>query len=222
MADLTSPRRIPRAHLALLWLLRLVFRLYFRFECSGREHLVTALQSGQPVIPVSNHASHLDLMAVTTCIGPGLLGFFRFPGKAELFDNRFAAWLLAGMGAFPLERDAGDVAAARTLIKALRAGEHIGITPEGTRSRTGEVGPFKNGFVRLALKFDALVVPTAIVGTFRALPKGASFPRPGKVRVTIGEPIRLTALDVPGEGEARYDALAEYVRQAVIRLKDGG
>lgn len=221
MPELVAPRQIPRAHYVLLHGLRLVYRVYFRFSCSGREHLVQALQSGQPVIPVSNHASHLDLIAIISCIGPELVGFFRFPGKTELFDNRFAAWLMNGLGGFPLERDAGDVAAARLLIKELRAGRHIGIAAEGTRSLTGEVGPFNNGFARLALKFKALVVPTAIIGSHRALPKGTSIPRPRPIRVVMSEPLDLTQIDVPGTGEARYDALAEHVRQVIIGLGAG-
>ena len=211
-------RTIPLPIRALLWLIGVGFRLYFRLECQGQAHLIEALQQYGQVLAVSNHASHLDLPALVTCLGADVLRYFRLPGKKELFRNRFLAWFLRGLGVIPLEREMGDVTAARTLIRAIRAGESLGITPEGTRSPTGEILPFKSGFVRLALKFKLPVIPAAVVGTREALPKGASFPRRARIVVRIGEAMDLSGYAVEGTAEEREAALAEIVRQEVLRL----
>lgn len=201
-----------------VWLAGIGFRLYFRQRCLGREHIRKTLHQYGQVIAISNHASNLDLPAFMACLGNDLLPYFNFPGKKELFEKPYLAWILRELGAFPLEREIADVTAARTLIRVLRSGKSIGITPEGTRSLTGDILPFKSGFVKLALKFDLPVLPAVVVGTNRAMPKGASFPRPARITIRIGRPMVLTDYPVDGPPEAREAALAEIVRQEIIRL----
>ncbi len=218
MGPHTLPNRYAIPIQAIVWLARIGFKLYFRQRCLGRAHLIQTLQQYGQVIAISNHASNLDLPAFMACLGNDLLPYFSFPGKKELFEKPMLAWLLRGVNAFPLEREIADVTAARTLIRVLRAGKSIGITPEGTRSPTGEILPFKSGFVKLALKFNLPILPAVVVGTNKAMPKGTSFPRPARITTRIGEPMILADYAVEGSTEAREEALAEIVRQEIIRL----
>ena len=86
-----------------------------------------------------------------------------------------------------LQRRGFDVTAVRTIIKLVRAGELIGIAPEGTRSHTGEVLPFTHGATKLALHTRTPLVPVAIYGTQELMPPSAAFIRPGRVYIKFGE-----------------------------------
>ncbi|NIV39957.1 MAG: 1-acyl-sn-glycerol-3-phosphate acyltransferase, partial [Anaerolineae bacterium] len=95
-----------------------------------------------------------------------------------LFEDPKSGWLMRSLGLFPVDRDILDLSVVRTMFRILRSGRGIGIAPEGTRTLTGEMLPFKSGFVKLALKTDVPIFPVGIQGSFEALPKGAYFPRP--------------------------------------------
>jgi 1-acyl-sn-glycerol-3-phosphate acyltransferase len=200
---------------------RVAFKLYFRLECVGCERVREVLQLDRPVISVLNHASNLDAAVAGACTGADFVGRSSAPGKRELFDNWRTGWFMRALGFFPVDREVLDLSVVRTLFRLLRAGRSIGIAPEGTRSPTGEVQPFKSGFVKLALKTDAPILPIGIQGTHEALPKGAVIPRPKKIIVRFGELIDLKEyiaeqLEVPTDEE-----LAEMIRQEIIRLSGG-
>lgn len=206
---------------SLVIVLRILLKAYFRLECVGRERVREVLRLDRPVIAVMNHASNLDPPVVGACAGAEFVSRFRVPGKRELFDNRIFGWLMRALGMFPVDRDILDLAVVRTMFRVLRAGWGIGIAPEGTRSPTAEVQPFKSGFVKLALKTDALIFPVGIQGAHAALPKGAIIPRPKKVTVRFGELIDLKRY-IAGQPETPSDEdLAEMIRQEVIRLSSG-
>jgi len=203
---------------SLIFVLRIPLKAYFRLECVGRERVREVLRQDRPVISVMNHASGIDPPVVGVCAGAEFVSRFRVPGKRELFDNWLTGWLMRALGMFPVDRDILDLTVVRTMFRVLRAGWGIGIAPEGTRSPTGEVQPFKSGFVKLALKTNALIFPVGIQGAHEALPKGAIIPRPKKVIVRFGELIDLKRY-IAGQPETPSDEdLAEMIRQEVIRL----
>lgn len=103
--------------------------------------------------------------------------------KEELFRIPVLSYLLPRFGAVPVKRGAGDRAAIRATLKLLEDGEILGIFPEGTRSKTGEVGQGMSGVSMFALKSEASVVPVAIVGPYRLF-------RP--VTIVYGQPLDLT------------------------------
>ena len=106
------------------------------------------------------------------------------------------------------------------------------IYPEGTRSLTGKLQPFKLGVGVLACELNVPVVPTHISGSYQAMPKGSWFPRPAKVRVSFGPPISPNALSPVGAGDgarddaadespyASYVAMVRQLRQAIEALRD--
>jgi glycerol-3-phosphate dehydrogenase (NAD(P)+) len=173
------------------WLARAIlqpfFHLYFRMSRIGREHIP---QSG-PVIFASNHRSFLDPFVIGTVARRPVY----YVAKQELFRNRFVAWFLSSLGAFPVVRGAGDQDMLATAKAILERGDTVLMFPEGTRTRPGPVGRPKRGVGRLALETGAPVVPVAIFGT-EDVRKGWRI-RPRKVRIRLGPPLTFPKVAQP-------------------------
>jgi len=169
------------------------FLVYFRMQRIGREHVPT---SG-PLIIASNHRSFMDPFV----IGMMLRRPTYFVAKTELFHNRFVAWLLSSLGAFPVDRGNGDRDAMTTARAILERGDVVVIFPEGTRTRPGELGTPKRGVGRLALESGAPIVPIALIGT-EAIRRGWRI-RPHKVRIRAGRALRFPQVDEPSPSLAR-------------------
>ena len=167
------------------WPLRAVllpaFLIYFRMQRIGREHLPRR----GALLLASNHRSFLD---------PFVIGMMTrrpvyFMAKRELFQKRWQAWLLNSLGAFPVDRGAGDTAAIDTTHAILERGDCVVVFPEGTRVRPGPLGAPHRGIGRLALDSGVPVVPIAVIGTEDAR-RGWRI-RPRKVRLRAGRPLRF-------------------------------
>ena len=173
------------------WLTRAVFQpfahLYWRMSRIGREHIPT---SG-PVIFASNHRSFLDPFVIGTIARRPLY----YVAKQELFRHRLAGWYLNSLGAFPVNRGAGDGDMLETARAILNRGDCVLIFAEGTRIRPGALGRPKRGLGRLALETGAPVVPVAVMGT-EAVRKGWRI-RPHKVRIRIGRPLTFPKVESP-------------------------
>jgi glycerol-3-phosphate dehydrogenase (NAD(P)+) len=173
------------------WLSRAIlqpfFHLYFRLSRIGREHVP---QSG-PVIYASNHRSFLDPFVIGTIARRPIY----YVAKKELFANRFVAWFLNSLGAFPVDRGASDVEMLKTAQAILDRGDSILMFPEGTRIRPGSLGKPKRGTGRLVLESGAPVVPVAVIGT-EGVRKAWRF-RPHKVRIRIGRPLTFPRAEQP-------------------------
>jgi len=169
------------------------FTVYFRMERIGREHVP---KTG-PIIIAANHRSFMDPFV----IGMMLRRPTYFVAKTELFHNRFVAWFLSSLGAFPVERGRGDSDAMSTARMILERGDVVVIFPEGTRTRPGALGAPKRGVGRLALETGAPVVPMALIGT-EAIRRGWRI-RPHKVRIRAGRPLRFPHVEEPSPSLAR-------------------
>jgi 1-acyl-sn-glycerol-3-phosphate acyltransferase len=171
------------------WLVRAclqpVFHVYFRMSRVGREHV----PSSGGVIFCSNHRSFLDPFVIGTIARRPLY----YVAKQELFRNRFVAWLLSSLGAFPVNRGTGDQDMLATAKSILERGDSVLIFAEGTRVRPGPPGRPKRGVGRLALETGAPVVPVAVIGT-EAVRRGWRF-RPHKVRIRIGAPMTFPRVE---------------------------
>lgn len=116
-----------------------------------------------PVIICANHIHNFDpvLMAL------GTEREIRFMAKAEMFSWPLLGYIARQGGAFPVKRGSADIQAIKQALQVLKAGEVLGIFPEGTRSKTGEMKELFQGVAMLAEKSGAVIVPAAIVGNYR-------------------------------------------------------
>jgi 1-acyl-sn-glycerol-3-phosphate acyltransferase len=141
---------------------------------------------------VANHASHLDTAVLLSTL-PAKRRRRTAVGVAG--DYFFNSWLRSSASAiafntFPIQHS-GDVLAS-TPARLLAQGWTVVIFPEGTRSRDGFVGPFRMDAAEIAVACQVPVIPVGILGTYAAMPRGSSWPLPGRPRVSVryGPPIR--------------------------------
>ncbi len=168
------------------------FLVYFRLQRIGSEHLP---RSG-PLLLAANHRSFLDPFAIGALTRRPVY----YMAKRELFERRWQAWLLNSLGAFPVDRGAGDEAAMATARAILARGDCVVIFPEGTRRRQGPLGEPRRGVGRLVLETGARVVPVAVIGT-EDVRRGWRV-RPRRVRVRCGAPLMFPLVEHPTPEQA--------------------
>jgi 1-acyl-sn-glycerol-3-phosphate acyltransferase len=176
----------------------------------GWERMPEAIREGrQPVIFMSNHESQMD--------PPVLIAALPLPAvyiaKQELKYLPFIGWAAWAAGVIFIDRRDRE-RALRSIHDAalqIRGGKSVVIFPEGTRSRTGQLLPFKKGGFALALDAGVPIIPIATVGGFQVLPRGTLRFRPGRYLVLVGEPVD------PADHPDR-DALMAAVRTQIEAL----
>ena len=173
-------------------------RWYFKLRCVGRENIPPT----GAVIVASNHL-HLSDPIMHAFSLPRT---FHTMAKMELFRFKPFGWLIRQLGAFPVDRGHGDRGAIKTAAAVLESGEPLLIFSEGTRSRTGELGPFKAGTAMIASLTGAPIVPAVIYA-----PRGVGFRR--GVVIEYGKPLQMTELGVS-------KVTGEALRAATKELRD--
>jgi 1-acyl-sn-glycerol-3-phosphate acyltransferase len=180
----------------------------WRFRYSGK----MPENPRRPYVVVSNHESFADILLISY-----LPWEMKWLSKAELFRIPVMGWMMRLAGDIPVKRGFGPsaVEAMERCRKVLDRRVSVMIFPEGTRSKTRELLPFKDGAFRLAIEAGVPILPLAVSGTGTALPKhGWRFGR-AAAEVRVLEPIETTGLtldDVP--------ALKLRVREVIVRTRD--
>jgi len=164
-----------------------LYRLLYRIRVYGAENIPME----GPLLVASNHASLLDPPAMG-CTFPRPL---RFMAKQELFDLPVLGRMIAWLGAIPITRGGADRRAIQAIAASLAAGNAVLVFPEGTRTRDGALQEPKGGIGWLASHIeDSLILPVYISGTYVAWPRHRTLPRPGRVEIHIGKPVRPSEL----------------------------
>jgi 1-acyl-sn-glycerol-3-phosphate acyltransferase len=171
-----------------------------------------------PCIITPNHSSHMDTMAVFSSLPiKSVNRLFAVAAKDYFFRNgaiAFGARLIANV--IPLDRTGTEKEGLQLSNAKLKTGNGIIIFPEGTRSLTGEMGQFKKGAILLSREAKIPVIPTYIKGTLQSMPKSANFPRPVKITVVYGKPLRYW--EPPLDALESLDA-ARHLEQYVKTLQ---
>ena len=205
----TPPRR--RFYAAMRMLAVAIMRAMFRLDATGTEHV----PAHGPVLLVSNHSSLLDPPLVGG-VCPRQLTFL---AKAELFDVPAFGRLIHALNARPVRREGADAAALRVALRVLEQGGALLVFPEGTRGPEGRLREAKPGAALLAVLSGAPVVPVLVRGSGQAWPRGRRFPRPAKVRVAFGRPLRFPR-PAGGDRKDYYDSVSRDMMAAIAQLQN--
>ena len=218
-----QPVRLIRQLSQATWIVPLT-RLFAHARVEGREHLA-ALEG--PVIFASNHQSHMDVPVILSALpgrwrrrlAPAMLKEFfeahfhpdEHPWRA-VFTNSLNYYLACFyFNTFPIpQREAGARHTLQYMGEVAASGMSILLFPEGVRSPTGQLKPFRGGIGMIASRLELPVVRVKLEHVDRLMPVGSTFIRPGRVRVAFGAPLLLRGDD--------YAALAAQVEEAVRTL----
>ena len=182
--------------------------LGLKFDFQGDENIP---REGGAILAI-NHVGYLDFALVGTAVLP-VNRYVRFMAKKEIFDNKLAGPLMRGMHHISVDRANGSASFVAAL-RALRAGEIIGIFPEATISVSFEIKEIKSGAVRLAMGAGVPVIPTVIWGSQRIWTKKVKRNLRRKnvpISVTFGEPIHYAK-------DADVEAGEKQLRDTMISL----
>lgn len=200
-------------HLARMWSKMVVAGCGVKVEAEGFEHL----EPGRAYVVLSNHTSYFDVLAIYARVPRDLVPV----AKRELGFIPIFGWALKAGAAIMIDRR--DPERARASISragdTIRAGRSVLMFPEGTRSRSRELKPFKKGPFHLAQGAGVPILPVAVSGAADVLPVGDWRIRPGTIRVRMGAPISPSEV---GEGSPGRAALSDRVRGEIEGLLTDG
>lgn len=207
--QLAGSNRLDRAAYQFVRFVVVTFcRTWCRMSVHGREHI----PAEGPFLLAPVHRSILD-----TPISSGVTGRrMRFMGADKYWKNRHFGRLLSALGGFPVTRGSADREALSRCIAVLQGGEPLVLFPEGERKAGPIVQPLFDGATYIAVKAGVPIIPVAIAGSERAMPKGAKFIYPKKVHVIVGPPIEVPLGET---GKAQRIAIRELSGTLHIELQ---
>ncbi|SDL65929.1 lysophospholipid acyltransferase family protein [Sediminibacillus halophilus] len=172
----------------------------YRIKVVGTENV----PDNGPVIICSNHISNFDPPVVGITAPRDIY----FMAKEELFNNTFLRGLLTRLHAFPIKRGMKDRNALRQALNILEEGNTLGLFPEGTRNKTGEVGKGLAGAGFFALRSQAYIVPCAIIGPYKPFKQ---------LKVVYGKPIEMEQYR---ENKVSAKDVTQVIMQEIQKLID--
>lgn len=178
-----------------------------RLRVSGLENI----ERDTPYVIVANHRSNIDIMTLIAALPIPI----RFLSKKEVFKFPILGAAMRGVGMVALDREMGRKELA-SIIRSSRnlvaEGRSLVVFPEGTRSLTGEMLPFKTGALHIASRLGCPVLPVAVQGTAAIWPPQSSLIRGGPVSVTVMPPLTLA-----GRSARRSIGMSAQIRADLIR-----
>ena len=183
-----------------------IFKLLFFYKVNGKKNL----PKKGPYIVCSNHLSNYDPVFLALTQNRQLY----YMAKAELFKNRFFSWLIRKLGAFPVERGAGDGKAINEAEQVVNDGRLLGIFIEGTRSKTGEFLRPKSGAAIIAQQMNVPVIPVCIT------PKNKKVKVFQKVTISWGKPMSVEELGLKNGGGEEYRNASRKIMDEIKKLRE--
>jgi 1-acyl-sn-glycerol-3-phosphate acyltransferase len=159
----------------------------------------------EPIILCANHLNIWDAVGIVMFTKKPI----RFIAKYEVFENRFANWLLHLFDAIPIKRGQRDLESMKTSIKSLKDGESLGIFPEGTRKGLAKGAKVQNGAAYMAMKTNTKVVPVGIQGSFKPFTK---------VTLNYGKPLDFSKYDTKTPEKENLEQATKEIMDNIIML----
>lgn len=154
-------------------ILKPIFYIFYNIKVEGKENL----PANGPLIICANHTSAIDPIILAVSL-PYTMNSM---AKAELFKSKLLGYFLSKIGVFPVKRGEADIKSIKTSLKLLKENKIMGMFPEGTRNKTGEVKA-EPGIAMIAVRAEAPVLPIAIISNYKLF---------NKTTVKIGKPMQL-------------------------------
>ncbi len=184
------------------WIVYPFIRIFIRVEYHGMENV----PKDKGYILCANHTSIADMFAIAVPVK----GQICYMAKGELFKFPPLKWLFKALGSFAVQRGQGDTGAIDKACEIIESGKVLGIFPEGTRSKTGEIGKAKTGAALVAIRTKADILPISVrysTGTYKLFCKAT---------VRVGEIIPYIE---PSEGESQRAELRRVSTQMMDEIK---
>jgi long-chain acyl-CoA synthetase len=195
---------------AVIRILYLVFRIFFRLKVEGLENL----PRDGPFMICPNHLSYIDPFVVMAPLPFRILQRIYFVGAAEFFTSRWMQLVARVANIFPVDPDAHLLRAMKVGAYGLRSGRILCIFPEGARSFDGKLGPFKKGAAILGGEVGVPVVPVAIHGAYDVWARDSRRIHLHPLKVVFGKSLHMGR----DESGSPYEADTNHLRQAVASL----
>lgn len=183
-------------------IITVILTTIFRWRITGLENI----PSSGGVIIAPNHISLWD----PPLVGCALPRTVHFMAKEELFAIPVFNWIIRQLQAFPVKRGAADRNAIRKSIELLQQGEVLGLFPEGTRSKNGQLGEPEQGVAMIAVKAGVPIIPAAITGT------NQPFYRLPRFTVAFGKPIAIPSGRV---GKEELELISKTIMKEIEALR---
>lgn len=180
--------RLPKSWFSQILIIKSIkymFFIMFRFKSSGRENIPEG-----PAIIAPNHQSFIDALLITAFIKNKELRKTFFYAKKDHVKSKFMTFLADKHNVIVMDINHGVKESIQKLAEVLKQNKKVVIFPEGTRTKDGKLGDFKKTFAILSKELNVPIVPVAIDGAYKALPRGKHFPRLfAKVHVKYMPPV---------------------------------
>ncbi len=219
MSEKESPLiEIPISHdpaVTTLWyrlcrgIARLSCTLLFDFKAVGVHHV--PLHGG--ALLCANHQSFLD----PVLFGVNLPRSVTFLARSSLFTNRYFGWLIRSLHAFPLRQGKTDRAAIDETIRRLKEGHLLNIYPEGSRTKTGDIGPIQRGSALVVRRAGVPIIPAIVDGSFQCWPKGKRKFRFLPITVVYGPAIQTEGMS----SDEIVEKIDSTLRRMLAELRAG-
>ncbi|MBI2251786.1 MAG: AMP-binding protein [Armatimonadetes bacterium] len=198
------------------------YRLFARFYLNLKIHGIENIPKEHPFILAPNHTSHIDVPTTLCSISLREINNIYTPAAADLFARSAFLTYISDLflNIFPFYRKANYLKSLEICIELLKNKKSIILFPEGFLSEDGNLQELKTGIAYIAWESKAPIIPVFIKGAFKVMPIGQYYPKPKKVEIIFGEPIKIDDFLRESSKQQIYLKIIEKLKSEFYKLKE--